>query len=97
MPKLVRYTTSPDCPSTAPDHNPAVLHGDFENLPKSARLLPPCSPTKIVCVGRNYAEHAKELGNEVPVRAAHFFEAAILPDRPRRVDRLSGDLAERSF
>jgi 2-keto-4-pentenoate hydratase/2-oxohepta-3-ene-1,7-dioic acid hydratase in catechol pathway len=31
-----------------------------------ARLLPPVTPSKIVCVGRNYREHAKELGNEVP-------------------------------
>jgi 2-keto-4-pentenoate hydratase/2-oxohepta-3-ene-1,7-dioic acid hydratase in catechol pathway len=23
-------------------------------------------PSKIVCVGRNYAEHAKELGNAIP-------------------------------
>jgi len=30
------------------------------------KLLPPTEPTKIVCVGRNYVEHAKELGNEVP-------------------------------
>ncbi len=30
------------------------------------KLLPPCQPTKIVCVGRNYIDHAKELGNEVP-------------------------------
>jgi 2-keto-4-pentenoate hydratase/2-oxohepta-3-ene-1,7-dioic acid hydratase in catechol pathway len=30
------------------------------------KLLPPSEPTKIVCVGRNYVEHAKELGNEVP-------------------------------
>src|SRR5262245_7168272 len=30
------------------------------------RLIPPCEPGKIVCVGRNYVEHAKELGNEVP-------------------------------
>lgn len=30
------------------------------------RLLPPCWPTKIVCVGRNYAAHARELGNEPP-------------------------------
>jgi len=30
------------------------------------RLIPPCEPRKIVCVGRNYVEHAKELGNEVP-------------------------------
>ena len=29
-------------------------------------LLAPSEPSKIVCVGRNYVEHAKELGNEVP-------------------------------
>jgi 2-keto-4-pentenoate hydratase/2-oxohepta-3-ene-1,7-dioic acid hydratase in catechol pathway len=32
----------------------------------SAKLLAPVAPSKIVCVGRNYAEHAKEFGNEVP-------------------------------
>ncbi len=32
----------------------------------SVRLLAPCKPSKIVCVGRNYLEHARELGNEVP-------------------------------
>jgi 2-keto-4-pentenoate hydratase/2-oxohepta-3-ene-1,7-dioic acid hydratase in catechol pathway len=30
------------------------------------KLLPPSQPTKIICVGRNYVDHAKELGNEVP-------------------------------
>jgi 2-keto-4-pentenoate hydratase/2-oxohepta-3-ene-1,7-dioic acid hydratase in catechol pathway len=30
------------------------------------RLAAPCAPSKILCVGRNYVEHAKELGNEVP-------------------------------
>ena len=30
------------------------------------RLVPPAQPSKIVCVGRNYVDHAKELGNEVP-------------------------------
>ena len=30
------------------------------------RLLPPSQPTKILCVGRNYVDHAKELGNQVP-------------------------------
>lgn len=29
-------------------------------------LLAPSEPSKIICVGRNYVEHAKELGNEVP-------------------------------
>lgn len=30
------------------------------------KLAAPCVPSKILCVGRNYVEHAKELGNEVP-------------------------------
>jgi len=30
------------------------------------KLLAPTEPSKIICVGRNYVEHAKELGNEVP-------------------------------
>ncbi|MEP7077302.1 MAG: fumarylacetoacetate hydrolase family protein [Acidobacteriota bacterium] len=32
-------------------------------------------PSKIVCVGRNYAEHAKELGNEVPTEPLLFLKA----------------------
>jgi 2-keto-4-pentenoate hydratase/2-oxohepta-3-ene-1,7-dioic acid hydratase in catechol pathway len=32
----------------------------------NVKLITPCAPSKIVCVGRNYVEHAKELGNEVP-------------------------------
>jgi 2-keto-4-pentenoate hydratase/2-oxohepta-3-ene-1,7-dioic acid hydratase in catechol pathway len=32
----------------------------------SVKLLTPCQPSKIICVGRNYTEHAKELGNDVP-------------------------------
>ncbi len=38
------------------------------------KLLPPCTPTKIICLGRNYADHAKELGNEVPDRPLLFFK-----------------------
>ncbi|MFK8182267.1 MAG: fumarylacetoacetate hydrolase family protein [Phormidesmis sp.] len=30
------------------------------------RLLAPCTPSKIIAVGRNYAKHAAELGNELP-------------------------------
>jgi len=35
----------------------------------------PIAPSKIVCVGRNYAEHAKELGNEVPKAPLLFLKA----------------------
>jgi 2-keto-4-pentenoate hydratase/2-oxohepta-3-ene-1,7-dioic acid hydratase in catechol pathway len=47
----------------------------FEPLPLSAaQLLPPVTPSKIVCVGRNYRDHAKELGNEVPTEPLLFFK-----------------------
>jgi 2-keto-4-pentenoate hydratase/2-oxohepta-3-ene-1,7-dioic acid hydratase in catechol pathway len=32
----------------------------------NVKFLPPVSPSKIVCVGRNYSEHAAELGNKTP-------------------------------
>lgn len=38
-----------------------------ESLPlDGARRLAPAEPTKIVCVGRNYLDHIKELGNLLP-------------------------------
>jgi 2-keto-4-pentenoate hydratase/2-oxohepta-3-ene-1,7-dioic acid hydratase in catechol pathway len=39
-----------------------------------ARLLAPVEPSKIVCVGRNYAAHARELGNEVPKEPLLFLK-----------------------
>lgn len=42
----------------APEVSPVPL--------SSVALLAPVEPSKIVCVGRNYADHAKEFGNEVP-------------------------------
>lgn len=42
---------------------------------EGARLLAPVSPGKIVAVGRNYADHAKELGNEVPQEPIIFLKA----------------------
>lgn len=39
-----------------------------------ARLLAPVEPSKIVCVGRNYAAHAAELGNEVPKEPLIFLK-----------------------
>ena len=37
-------------------------------------VLPPVAPSKIVCIGRNYAKHADELGNEVPDRPLLFLK-----------------------
>src|SRR6185312_12621987 len=41
---------------------------------KDAALLAPTNPSKIVCVGRNYREHAAELGNEVPTEPLIFLK-----------------------
>ncbi len=53
-------------------------------------------PGKIVCIGRNYREHAKELGNEVPTEPLFFLkpsssiigdgEAIVLPEQSERVE-----------
>ena len=40
----------------------------------AADLLPPVTPSKIVCVGRNYRDHAKEMGNELPAEPLLFFK-----------------------
>ncbi|MCD8492967.1 MAG: DUF2437 domain-containing protein [Geovibrio sp.] len=37
-------------------------------------ILPPVLPSKIVCVARNYAAHAKELGNDVPTTPLIFIK-----------------------
>ena len=37
-------------------------------------VLPPAEPTKIVCIGRNYADHAAERGGEVPDRPLLFLK-----------------------
>jgi 2-keto-4-pentenoate hydratase/2-oxohepta-3-ene-1,7-dioic acid hydratase in catechol pathway len=53
-------------------------------------------PGKIVCIGRNYREHAKELGNDVPAEPLFFLkppssvigegDAIILPPQSERVE-----------
>lgn len=81
--------------------DPAGL--DFEPMPLSgADLLPPVTPSKIVCVGRNYREHAAELGNEVPAEPLLFFKppssllkpggVIVLPQASSRVDH-EGEIA----
>jgi len=67
-----------------------------------ARLLVPVTPGKIVAVGRNYAEHAKELGNEPPAEPILFLKppsallapggAIAMPAASSRVD-FEGELA----
>lgn len=47
-----------------------------EQIPLAeVRLLAPVAPSKIVCVGRNYSEHAAELGNPMPDAPLLFLKA----------------------
>jgi 2-keto-4-pentenoate hydratase/2-oxohepta-3-ene-1,7-dioic acid hydratase in catechol pathway len=56
----------------------------------------PVRPSKIVCVGRNYVAHAKELGNDVPALPLLFFnppsaligsgEPIVMPETSRQVE-----------
>jgi len=49
--------------------------GDKAEIPLSAvRLLAPVEPSKIVCVGRNYREHAKELNHPIPTEPLFFLK-----------------------
>ncbi len=59
-----------------------------------SRIL--ASPSKIVCVGRNYVDHARELGNDVPKEPLLFLkapttligpgEAIVLPPQSKQVE-----------
>lgn len=60
------------------------------------RLLPPVLPNKVVAVGRNYAEHAAELGNEVPEAPLTFFKpstSVVGPGDPIAYPSFSQDVS----
>ena len=67
-----------------------------QNASRGRETAGPSEPSKIVCVGRNYVEHAKELGNEVPKIPLLFLkppssiinpnETIILPPQSKQVE-----------
>jgi len=78
-----------------------LLHGELRPTGRTfdlarVKLLAPVAPRKVVAVARNYAEHAKELGNDVPDAPRLFIkpstavigpgDAILLPPRTTRVD-----------
>jgi 2-keto-4-pentenoate hydratase/2-oxohepta-3-ene-1,7-dioic acid hydratase in catechol pathway len=73
-----------------------------ELAPGQYQLLAPCAPSKIVAVGRNYVNHARELGNVVPTEPLLFLKptTAVIPadaaiQYPRQAQRVDyeGELA----
>ena len=69
---------------------------------KDVKLLAPVVPSKIVCIGKNYADHAAEMGGEAPKEPLIFLkpttsligdgETIVLPAIAERVDH-EGELA----
>ncbi|MEL6157881.1 MAG: fumarylacetoacetate hydrolase family protein [Cyanobacteria bacterium J06623_5] len=57
----------------------------LELPPEDYTLLAPCAPTKVIAVGRNYAKHAAELGNDLPKSPLLFMKpptSVIAADAP---------------
>jgi len=89
--------------SSAP-WQPGVVEVRRLRLDPDMPLLPPCEPTKILCVGKNYRDHVKELhpGEEAPAEPLLFLkpvsallapgETILMPPESQRVD-YEGELA----
>jgi 2-keto-4-pentenoate hydratase/2-oxohepta-3-ene-1,7-dioic acid hydratase in catechol pathway len=103
--RRIRFSRDLAVASTTPDHAGGIEYRNLapgDELPAGIRLLPPCSPSKIVCVGRNYADHAKELGNEIPTEPLIFLkppssliahgDSIVYPALSQRVD-YEGEIA----
>lgn len=116
--RIARYTTGDDPAFAVVEGEPghevlAAVHGDplYQDIIftgervelDDARLLAPVIPrSKIVAIGRNYADHAAELGNEVPVEPLMFLkpntaiigpgDPVVMPPQSERVD-YEGELA----
>jgi len=63
-----------DQPEVGQLRNGIIITEKKEFSLEKVRLLSPCTPTKIICLGRNYAAHAQELGNPLPERPLLFFK-----------------------
>ncbi|HXU44781.1 MAG TPA: fumarylacetoacetate hydrolase family protein [Thermoanaerobaculia bacterium] len=97
MIRLFRIAPEGFYAATEPESNELrVLYSDpFETLPGgweygrtvdpgSAAYLAPVAPSKIIGIGRNYREHAQELGNEMPAEPLIFLKAPSAVIGPRR-------------
>ena len=61
-----------------PEYEKVIDDESHQVLPISEVTMQlPVAPSKIVCVGRNYAEHAAELGNVVPQEPLLFLKVSV--------------------
>jgi len=70
---------------------PFTFTGARHALP-SVRLLAPVLPSKVVCIGKNYADHAAEMGGEAPADPVVFLKpstSVVGPGDPVQLPRNS--------
>jgi 2-keto-4-pentenoate hydratase/2-oxohepta-3-ene-1,7-dioic acid hydratase in catechol pathway len=105
--RLIRYQSKKDLPQYGWINNESIGRidgspfGEFQRseatLPlESLHLLAPVLPGKIICVGRNYAEHVKETNAEIPTTPLLFLkppssvigphQTIFLPPQSQQVD-----------
>jgi 2-keto-4-pentenoate hydratase/2-oxohepta-3-ene-1,7-dioic acid hydratase in catechol pathway len=60
--------------SAHPTHGARISLDDETFSASEVEILPPCEPSKVVCVGRNYADHAAERDADVPDRPLLFLK-----------------------
>jgi len=73
--RLVRFRLCGDATARAGELAGETIRSAGETFAlDDVQLLAPCVPTKIVCVGKNYVEHAEEMGGEVPDEPLLFFK-----------------------
>jgi len=105
--RFIRYTLKNEAPRRGWILNDRIgpvdgdIYTEFQrgetNIPfEDIQLLAPVKPTKIICVGRNYAAHAKEHNTEVPEVPLLFFKppssiiapgkSIVLPPQSQQVE-----------
>ena len=68
-----------------------------ERIPlKEVKLLAPTIPSKVICIGKNFADHAAEIGEEVTAEPLIFFkpssaiighgDAIVIPPQSKQVE-----------
>lgn len=72
--RRVRFRDPAGSVRTGEWHDGELRFADDSYTPDEVDVLAPCDPTKIVCVGRNYAEHAAERDEDVPERPLLFLK-----------------------
>ncbi|CAN5298771.1 fumarylacetoacetate hydrolase family protein [soil metagenome] len=73
----------------------SIVHTGASFDPGDVRLLSPILPSKVIGLGRNYAEHAAELGHDVPAEPMIFLKPSttvIGPGDAIRLTDLSDDI-----